>query len=124
MEAALAKIRIDKWLWHARFFKTRSLAAKQVGAGHVRLNGTKISKPAQNVAPGDVLTFPQGRQIRVVRIEAIGERRGPAPEAQALYFDMTEKREDVPRNPRFEGKGRPDKKARRALDLNRKGGAF
>ncbi len=119
MEGGAAKIRIDKWLWHARFFKTRSLAAKQVSAGHVRLNSDKISKPAQNVSPGDVLTFPQGRQIRVVRVEAIGERRGPAPEAQALYHDMTEKQETVPDNPRFEGKGRPDKKSRRALDLTR-----
>ena len=119
MEGGAAKIRIDKWLWHARFFKTRSLAAKQVAAGHVRLNSDKISKPAQNVSPGDVLTFPQGRQIRVVRVEPIGERRGPAPEAQALYHDMTEKQETVPDNPRFEGKGRPDKKSRRALDLTR-----
>lgn len=114
------RIRIDKWLWYARFFKTRSLAAKLVGAGHVRVNGTKVSKPAQNVSPGDVLTFAQGKVIRVVRIEATGERRGPAPEAQALYFDMTEKQENVPANPKFEGKGRPDKKARRALDLTRK----
>ncbi|ANP38303.1 MULTISPECIES: RNA-binding S4 domain-containing protein [Rhodobacterales] len=121
MQEGAAKIRIDKWLWHARFFKTRSLAAKQVSAGHVRLNADKISKPAQNVTPGDVLTFPQGRQIRVVRVEAIGERRGPAPEAQTLYFDMTEKQESVPANPRFEGKGRPDKKSRRALDLTRRG---
>ncbi len=124
MTEAAAKIRVDKWLWHARFFKTRSLAAKQVGAGHVRLNGDKIHKPAQNVTPGDVLTFAQGDQIRVVKIEAIGERRGPAPEAQALYFDMTEKRENVPRNPKYEGKGRPDKKERRALDLSRRGGGF
>ncbi|MEX5579128.1 RNA-binding S4 domain-containing protein [Pseudophaeobacter sp. A-200-2] len=121
MQEGAAKIRIDKWLWHARFFKTRSLAAKQVSAGHVRLNADKISKPAQNVTLGDVLTFPQGRQIRVVRVEAIGERRGPAPEAQTLYFDMTEKQESVPANPRFEGKGRPDKKSRRALDLTRRG---
>ncbi|WP_027236938.1 RNA-binding S4 domain-containing protein [Leisingera caerulea] len=114
------KIRIDKWLWFARFFKTRSLAAKQVSAGHVRVNGTKALKPAQNVSPGDVLTFSQGKVIRVVRVEGTGERRGPAPEAQALYFDMTEKQEKIPANPKFEGKGRPDKKARRALDLTRK----
>ncbi|MFW8594812.1 RNA-binding S4 domain-containing protein [Cribrihabitans neustonicus] len=114
------KIRIDKWLWQARFFKTRSLAAKQIGAGHVRINGAKALKPAQSVAPGDVLTFAQGRVIRVVRVEAIGARRGPAPEAQALYFDMTEPQEKIPANPKFEGKGRPDKKARRALDLTRK----
>ncbi|MFW8634339.1 RNA-binding S4 domain-containing protein [Cribrihabitans pelagius] len=120
MTQAAPKIRIDKWLWQARFFKTRSLAAKQVGAGHVRVNGAKTLKPAQNVAPGDVLTFAQGKVIRVVRVEAVGTRRGPAPEAQALYFDMTEPQEKLPANPKFEGKGRPDKKARRALDLTRK----
>lgn len=119
MAEAADKIRIDKWLWQARFFKTRSLSAKQVSAGHVRLNSDKIQKPAQLVTPGDVLTFTQGQQVRVVRIDAIGVRRGPAPEAQALYFDMTEKREDVPHNPRFEGKGRPSKKERRKLDLSR-----
>jgi len=124
MSEVADKIRIDKWLWQARFFKTRSLSAKQVSAGHVRLNSNKIQKPAQMVVPGDVLTFPQGRQVRVVRVEAIGARRGPAPEAQALYFDMTEKQEDVPRNPRFEGKGRPGKKERRELDLSRQRDAF
>jgi len=120
MTDAADKIRIDKWLWQARFFKTRSLCAKQVSAGHVRLNSTKIMKPAQMVISGDVLSFAQGRQLRVVRIEAIGTRRGPAPEAQALYFDLTPKQEIVPRNPSFEGKGRPGKKDRRALDLSRK----
>jgi len=120
MPEAVAKIRIDKWLWQARFFKTRTLAAKQVSAGHVRLNGQKVHKPAQNVSVGNVLIFAQGSQIRQVRIEALGERRGPAPEAQALYFDMTEKQDKVPRNPRYEGKGRPDKKERRALDLTRR----
>ncbi len=118
------KIRIDKWLWQARFFKTRSLSSKLVSGGHLRLNGAKISKPAQNVTIGDVLTFPQGNIIRTVRIEALGTRRGPAPEAQGLYFDLTEKQDPVPRNPRYEGKGRPDKKERRALDLSRKDTAF
>ena len=113
------KMRVDKWLWHARFFKTRSLAAKQVGAGHVRVNGSKASKPSQNVAVGDVLTFSQGHQVRVVRILALSERRGPAPEAQTLYFDMTEKQDKPTANPKYEGKGRPDKKERRALGLTR-----
>ena len=113
-----AKQRIDKWMWQARFFKSRSLATKLVSGGHVRLNGNRVLKPAQAVAPGDVLTFPQGGNIRVVRIEVLGERRGPAPEAQTLYFDMT-KTQDVPsRNPGFEGKGRPTKKERRALDIS------
>ncbi|SDW53098.1 heat shock protein Hsp15 [Ruegeria halocynthiae] len=120
MTEAQAKLRIDKWLWQARFFKTRSLAAKQVSGGHVRLNASRVLKPAQAVSPGDVLTFPQGRIVRVVRIEKLGDRRGPAPEAQTLYFDMTEKQDAPPRNPGFEGKGRPTKKYRRALDLSRK----
>ncbi|WP_050603640.1 RNA-binding S4 domain-containing protein [Ruegeria sp. 6PALISEP08] len=114
-----AKLRIDKWLWQARFFKTRSLAAKQVSGGYVRLNGNRVIKPAQTVSPGDVLTFPQGRIVRVVRVEKLGERRGPAPEAQTLYLDMTEKQDVPPKNPGFEGKGRPTKKDRRALDLSR-----
>lgn len=116
---AEAKLRIDKWLWQARFFKTRSLATKQVSAGHVRLNGHRVLKPAQAVVPGDVLTFPQGRVVRVVRVEMLGERRGPASEAQTLYFDMTEKQDEPSDNPRFEGKGRPTKKDRRAIDLSR-----
>lgn len=119
MTEAQAKLRIDKWLWQARFFKTRSLAAKQVSGGHVRVNGDRAQKPAQTVGPGDVLTFPQGRIIRVVRVELLGQRRGPAPEAQTLYTDMTEKQDVPPKNPGFEGNGRPTKKDRRALDLSR-----
>lgn len=117
MSEPVAKLRIDKWLWFARFFKTRSLAAKVVSAGHVRVNGVKIAKSSHAISAGDVLTFPQAKEIRVVRIEALGTRRGPAPEAQALYFDMTERKEKIPQAPRFEGKGRPSKKDRRNLDL-------
>ncbi|WP_171174501.1 RNA-binding S4 domain-containing protein [Ruegeria sp. HKCCD8929] len=120
MADAPAKLRIDKWLWHARFFKTRSLAAKQVSGGHVRVNSNRVLKPAQTVGPGDVLTFAQGRQVRVVRINALGERRGPAPEAQTLYTDLTEKQDAPPPNPKYEGKGRPSKRERRALDLSRR----
>ena len=117
-----ASIRLDKWLWFARFFKTRSLATKQVAGGLVRINGTKVDKPATKLAPGDTLTFAQGREIRVVRVLALGERRGPAPEAQALYDDLTPApKENIPSAPRFEGKGRPTKKDRRALDLNASG---
>lgn len=111
------KLRIDKWLWHARFFKTRTLAAKVVSGGHVRVNGSKIAKPSYSISPDDVLTFPQAKDARVVRVQAMGERRGPAPEAQQLYFDMTEVKEKVPRAPKFEGKGRPSKRDRRNLDL-------
>ncbi|WP_170508663.1 RNA-binding S4 domain-containing protein [Ruegeria arenilitoris] len=119
MADAPAKLRIDKWLWHARFFKTRSLAAKQVNAGHVRINGDRAQKPAQTVGPGDVLTFAQGRVIRVVQVEILGARRGPATEARTLYTDLSEEKDNPPQNPGFEGKGRPTKKDRRALDLSR-----
>lgn len=120
MSEAQPKLRLDKWLWQARFFKTRSLAAKQVGAGHVRVNGNRALKPAFGVGPGDVLTFVQGDDVRVVRVVALGERRGPAPEAQTLFDDLTEKREKKPANPKYEGKGRPSKRERRALDLSRR----
>ena len=81
-------LRLDKWLWQARFFKTRGLSADLVSKGRVRVNGQPVSKPGRTVRPGDVLTFPQGRAVRVIRILAPGERRGPAAEAQALYRDL------------------------------------
>jgi ribosome-associated heat shock protein Hsp15 len=117
------RLRVDKWLWYARFFKTRSLASAQVSAGHVRLNGEKLHKPASAVAPGDVLTFSQGRHIRVIRIEALAERRGPAPEAQALYTDLDPPKPPDPaeQNPGFDGKGRPTGKDRRTLDKTKRG---
>ena len=82
-----AAIRLDKWLWHARFFRSRALAAQAVQSG-VRLNGQRVSKPAQPIHPGDVLTFAQGAQIRVVRVLAAGLRRGPAAEARLLYAEV------------------------------------
>ena len=82
------KLRLDKWLWQARFFKSRSLAAAVIEAGHVRVNGTRVTRPGRDVGAGDTLTFPQGSRIRLVRILAPGLRRGPAPEAQALYLDL------------------------------------
>lgn len=82
------RIRIDKWLWQARFFKTRGLAAKVVAGGHLRLNGAPMARSGHAVGPGDVLTFPQGRELRVVRVLACGARRGPAEEARALYADL------------------------------------
>ncbi len=113
-------MRADKWLWHARFFKTRGLAAGLISSGHLRVNGDKVHKPARSVAPGDVLTFPQARRVRVVRILALSQRRGPAPEAQALYEDMSPQAPAAPANPRFEGKGRPGGKDRRnARDFDR-----
>jgi ribosome-associated heat shock protein Hsp15 len=81
-------LRIDKWLWQARFFKTRGLATHIVAEGHCRVNGMKISKPSHLVGNGDTLTIPQGDHIRLIRILDLGLRRGPAPEAQALYLDL------------------------------------
>lgn len=115
------KLRVDKWLWQARFFKSRALAAKVVESG-IRVDSTKVSKPSRTVSPGDVLTFAQGRQIRVVRILALGSRRGPATEAQELYEDLTPKEERSEKSakhvtpvPKFEGGGRPSKKDRRQI---------
>lgn len=119
MTAPDARIRIDKWLWYARFFKTRGLAAKVAAGGHVRVNAEKIAKASYSVGAGDVLTFPQGRQVRVVRLAAVGNRRGPAIEAQSLYEDLTPPREDVPPPIRSEGHGRPTKKDRRDMRLSR-----
>jgi ribosome-associated heat shock protein Hsp15 len=81
-------LRLDKWLWQARFFKSRSIASEVIAEGHVRVNGTRISRPGRDIAQGDTLTFPQGHRIRVVRVLALGQRRGPASEAQALYNDL------------------------------------
>ena len=120
-------MRADKWLWHARFFKTRGLATKLIAAGHLRVNSDKVSKPSFSVGSGDVLTFPQGRQVRVIRILALSTRRGPATEAQTLYDDLDPP--NVAKNtvpdlaepmPRSDRKGRPTKKDRRSLDLSRK----
>ena len=113
--------RLDKWLWHARFFKTRGLATKLVAAGHVRVDGDRVSKPSFGVRPGFTLTFPQARRVRVIRVEALSTRRGPAPEAQTLYTDLTPPEEPVLQNPRFEGKGRPTGKDRRNARLYKQG---
>jgi ribosome-associated heat shock protein Hsp15 len=81
--------RIDVWLWRARFFKTRSLAAKVIEEGGVRIaRGSArapLDKPSKPVRCGDVLTLLQGQRFLAVRVEGLGERRGPAPEAQELY---------------------------------------
>jgi ribosome-associated heat shock protein Hsp15 len=114
-------IRIDKWLWYARFFKTRGLATKLVSGGHVRVNSNKMSKPAHLVGAGDVLTLVQGETVRVVRVVLPGSRRGPAPEAQTLYDDLTPVVEKRPPAPKTEGKGRPTKKDRRDMRLSRDG---
>ncbi len=80
--------RLDQWLWQARFFKSRSQATALVAEARVRVNGQTVTKPARPLIPGDVLTFPQGGRIRVVRVLSTASRRGPATEAQALYADL------------------------------------
>ena len=117
------KLRIDKWLWHARFFKSRTLAAKRVVAGGVRINRKLIRKANHPVQPGDVLTFPLGPYVRVIEIVALGERRGPAPEARTLFEDLDppvpkSAAKEAPRvsGHREPGAGRPTKKERRAVD--------
>ncbi len=92
------RIRLDKWLWQARFFKSRSLSAGFVESGHLRLNGQPMAKAAHPVGAGDVLTFALGQRVRVIHILATGTRRGPAPEARALYREDDGK--DVAPGPR------------------------
>jgi ribosome-associated heat shock protein Hsp15 len=78
------RVRLDKWRWAARWFKTRSLAADEVERGRVLVNGAP-AKPARDIRPGDVLTIRQGEVRREVRVVALATVRGPAPVAQALY---------------------------------------
>ena len=117
------KQRLDQWLWFARMFKTRTLAATIVKAGKVRVNSERQKKASFMVGPGDVLTFPRANNILVLEILALDSRRGPAPEAQLLYKDLTPPptpADDAKAAPtvavRKAGSGRPTKRERRALD--------
>lgn len=85
---AQPKERLDKWLFKARFFRSRSLATEVVEKGHCRVNGQRTAKPGYGVSVGDVLTFPQADRIRLIRILDLAERRGPAAEAATLYLDL------------------------------------
>lgn len=112
--------RLDRWLWFARFFKSRTLAASVVTAGKVRVNAERVSRAATAIRPGDTLTFPIGLHIRVIKVVGVGPRRGPAPEAQLLYEDLAppEKREKTSKTSakpaaREPGSGRPTKRERR-----------
>lgn len=123
--------RLDKWLWFARIVKTRTLAASLIESGKVRLNKEKVSKPSQVVRPDDVITLTVARRVRILQVIAAGVRRGPAPEAQKLYEDLTPQaaRSHQTQNPhaslagashpsahREPGQGRPTKRERRQLD--------
>ncbi|HJQ56877.1 MAG TPA: RNA-binding S4 domain-containing protein [Vineibacter sp.] len=81
-------IRLDKWLWHARFFRSRGAASRAVAGHPFRIDGRSTEKPHALIAPGMVLTFALGKQVRIVRVLAPGTRRGPASEARTLYEDV------------------------------------
>ena len=113
--------RIDKWLFFARIIKSRTLAGKFAAGGNVRVNSEKIDQASVLIKPGDVLTITLERRILVLRVLGCGERRGPAPEAQLLYKDISPKpaaageAEPVAAQ-RAPGSGRPTKRDRRKID--------
>ena len=114
--------RIDKWLFFARVVKSRSLAAKLVQTGRVRVNREKAEQAAHPVKPGDVLTITLDRRVLVYRVAFPGSRRGPAEEARLLYEDVSPPVSGGPAPPdaivplREQGSGRPTKRERRATD--------
>ncbi len=118
-------LRLDKWLWYARLFKTRSAATAAISNGRFRLDGIIMTKPHRRAICGQVLTFIQGERVRVIKIMALASRRGPASEANVLYEDLSLARDTSTktaktRQPEFEargrGSGRPTKRQRRATD--------
>jgi ribosome-associated heat shock protein Hsp15 len=78
-------LRIDKWLWHARFCKTRSIAHDKAAQGQIRLNGDRVEKPSAPVRIGDIMTLAAGGKVISLRVLGLGLRRGPATEARELY---------------------------------------
>lgn len=120
-------LRIDKWLWAARFYKTRSLATEEVAKHRVQVNGQDV-KPAREIKPGDTLQLRQGQTQRTVVVKAISAQRGPAPTAQLLYEETpdslqartqaAEQRRLSPEPAQSIEQGRPTKRDRRQLDRN------
>jgi ribosome-associated heat shock protein Hsp15 len=92
----MATMRIDKWLWHARFYRSRPLAQEAAASGLIRVNGSRVVKPSVAVGPGDVVTLPRGRDIVAVRVQALALRRGQAGEAQTLYEIVADATLDPP----------------------------
>jgi ribosome-associated heat shock protein Hsp15 len=122
MSAGEGTLRVDKWLWAARFFKTRGLAAEAVDAGRVSVNGER-AKPSKVVKPGDALVIRRPPYEHAVTVLGVSDRRGPAAEAQKLYAETAESRArretvavELKAMPPPVFKGRPSKKDRRTLD--------
>ena len=122
-KAPLTSLRIDKWLWAARFFKTRSLATVAIHAGHIKLNGA-IVKPARELRAGDMLDLAIGEEKWTVEVLGLNDLRRPASEAQQLYAETAESRERraaakeahrLAPTPGSDLRGRPTKKARRQI---------
>lgn len=123
------KLRIDKWLWAARFYKTRTLASEEIGKGRVEVNGLEV-KPAREVKIGDTVALRQGVVLRTVVVRGLSGMRGPAPVAQQLYEETAEslrnreqaaqQRRDAPEPALSIEHGRPTKRGRRELDDARK----
>jgi ribosome-associated heat shock protein Hsp15 len=119
------KIRIDKWLWAARFYKTRSLATDEIGKGRVAINGQSV-KASREVKPGDEVSARQGDVTRTVKVLALSDVRGPAPVAQTLYEETPESlvlrekaslQRRIAREPALSiEQGRPTKRNRRELE--------
>ena len=126
----MEKLRIDKWLWAARFYKTRTLASEEVVKGRVEVNGQEV-KPAREVKVGDTVSLRQGPVARTVTIKGLSGVRGPAPVAQQLYeetADSVKSREKAAEHRRYAPEpaltieqGRPTKRGRRELDDARRG---
>ena len=123
--SATDKVRIDKWLWAARFFKTRSLAVDAIGSGKILVNDERV-KPAKTVQCGDTVSVRLGPYEHVVSVVGLSERRGPATEAAKLYQEtaasiearakLSEQLRMAPAAFVFEDKGRPSKKDRRDIE--------
>ena len=123
----MSGVRADKWLWAARFFKTRGLAVEAISGGRVHVNGQRI-KPAKEIAVGDELEISIGQSRFVVTVRGTAERRGPATEAQKLYEETEESRRArdiqaaqrrLAAPPGAELSGRPTKRDRRRFDASR-----
>lgn len=118
-----AKLRVDKWLWAARFFKTRAIAVDAIECGKVLVNEMRV-KPAKTIAPGDILSIRLGPYLFEVEVLGLSDKRGPAPQAQKLYRETEAgriKREalaaQIKAQPKpSEMKGRPTKRDRREID--------